>query len=115
MFRINHFKTCHAKLTEEVTSAKDQLKKTVSSEKYSLLVTHLDVFWESLTKQLEIKEEKKLRKLQWTCQDTMETVKANDSVWIYDLKIEDRNMILNGEELNDAHITVSMNVLSKKA
>ena len=114
MLCINHFKTCHAKLTEEVASAKDQLKKTVSSERYSFLVTHLDVFRESLTKQLEVKKEKKLRKLQWTCQDTMETVKVNNSVWISDLKIEDRNLILNGEELNDAHITVSMSVLSKQ-
>ena len=80
MLCINHFKTCHAKLTEEVASAKDQLKQTVSRERYSLLVTHLDDFRQTLAKQLEIKKEKKLRKLQWTCQDTMKSMNVNNSM-----------------------------------
>ena len=113
MLCINHFKLCSTYLTEELTTAKERLRDTVSLQRYSYLITQLDNFRKPLERKLEITKSNKIRKLQAARRDSVHVTDNSNGIWVSNLKIADRLAILNNQLLTDAHITTSMDILSK--
>ena len=109
----NHFKLQSAKLQEEISLSKRRLKLKTNEKRFKFLTEQLNQFSRKKKYELSKKKEKKIQKLQWTRENISITEKEENLEWLptLHLKKEDRDIIKNGAELNDLHITTAMNLL----
>ena len=112
---INHFQLQSALLREEIHCAKSRLHRITNSERYNFLLIQLKQFHCKAVRELAKKKEKKIRKLQWTRKNFDISNGTSNNSWLpnLNLNIYDHDILLNGEELEDQHISAAINILQK--